>query len=136
MFEPAACVIIPTGRRIEDIYAISRRNDFTKWGIPGGKQELDESNVDCAAREIHEELCLWIDKTKLIPIYSGACYGKDGRNFWVTTYLHPKPYTDYIATEEGFSTRAVDMGYLCDPEHSPFFEYNIKARDAWRAFYK
>lgn len=135
MLEPAACVLIPTGGTTEQILAISRRNDFTKWGIPGGKQEPGESNLECAAREIYEECRVWVDPTRLHPIYSGACYGKDGRNFWVTTYFDPDPYLSDIVSEEGFRVKCMDIDVLCDPEYSPFFEYNTKVRDAWRAFY-
>jgi 8-oxo-dGTP pyrophosphatase MutT (NUDIX family) len=135
MLLPAACVLLPTQNTIEEILAISRRNDTTQWGIPGGKQDSDECNVDCALREISEECGLVLDKTLLIPLYSGACYGKDGRHFWVTTYLYPKPRRVRYLAEEGFEIKPMEIETLCNPEVSPFSDYNIKVRDAWRAYY-
>jgi len=133
MYLPAACVLIPTGVP-EQILAISRRNDFTKWGIPGGKQDSGESNLECAVREIYEECRVWLDAAKLHPIYSGACHGKDGKHYWVTTYLDPNPYLAEITPEEGFRIKVMYMDVLCDQEYSPFFEYNIKVRNAWKEF--
>lgn len=133
-FEPAACVLLPTLIRIEEVLAVSRRNDFTLWGIPGGKQERYETNLDCALREICEETQLLLRPHHLQPIYSGPCYGADGRNFWVTTYLYHGGFCSVPKAEEGFHLMPMHIDELCDVLRSPFAAYNRKVREAWRAF--
>lgn len=132
-FELAACVIIPTGGDEREILAISRRNDPTKWGIPGGKQDPGESNVQCACREILEELGIELEPNDLIPLYSGACYGADGRDFWVTTYLLKENLTGMLESpEEGFLIKPMKMLSLCNEAVSPFAGYNQHVITAWR----
>lgn len=132
--QPAACVIVPTGNSPEEIFAISRRNDFTQWGIPGGKQEDNESNLNCAHREINEECGLILDNTRLLPIYSGVCHGKDGRDFWVTTYLYEGTYSNEIIAEDEFQVKPMELTTLCDEAVSPFAAYNRSVLAAWRSY--
>lgn len=35
--------------------SISRRNDATRWGLPGGKVDPYEANVEAICREVEEE---------------------------------------------------------------------------------
>ena len=133
-FELAACVLLPTLNRLEEVLAISRRNDFTQWGIPGGKAERHETNLDTAMREIHEEMGLMLQSYHLHPIYSGPCYGADGRNFWVTTYLYEAGFNSAPKAEEGFQIKPMHIDELCSVLASPFAAYNRKVREAWRAF--
>jgi 8-oxo-dGTP pyrophosphatase MutT (NUDIX family) len=132
-FELAACIVIPTGNTIEEILAISRRNDFTKWGIPGGKQDPGESNAVCACREIGEELGIFLAPEDLIPLYSGACYGADGRDFWVTTYLLNDIFSGMVESpEEGLWVKPMEIITLCSETLSPFAYYNQNVVAAWR----
>lgn len=133
-FEQAACVIVPTGNTIEEILVVSRRHDATKWGLPGGKQETGESNAMCACREVGEEAGLLLAPEDLIPIYSGPCYGADGRNFWVTTYLLNEIFTGIIESpEEGILVKPTEIITLCNERISPFASYNQQVVGAWRA---
>lgn len=135
-FQPAACIVIPTGNTIEEILAISRRNDFTRWGIPGGKQDPGESNVECACREILEEVGIQVYPADLIPLYTGACYGADGKHFWVTAYLLKEPFTGMITdVEEGFRVKPMELLDLCDDSVSPFSSYNRKVLYAWNTLF-
>lgn len=130
----AACIIIPTGRTIEEVLAISRRNDITQWGLPGGKQDPGESNVQCACREVEEELGITFFPRDLIPLYSGACYGADGKDFWVTTYLLNDTFSGAVVdVEEGLAVKPMEMIDLCNPAASPFASYNLNVFSAWRA---
>ena len=134
-FKLAACVLMPTGNRPEEIIAISRRNDFTKWGIPGGKQDDDETNVRCAMREIREETGIQLLTSDLVPIYSGACYGKDGHDFWVTTYVVNDTFSGIITNcEDGLQCKPMELITLCNESISPFAPYNINVLTAWRHF--
>ncbi len=133
LFEQAACVVIPTGNTIEEILAVSRRNDTTKWGIPGGKQDPGESNAMCACREIAEELGIFLAPEDLTPLYSGPCYGADGRDFWVTTYLLEGTfYSTAGESEEGLLIKPVEIITLCNENISPFAHYNQHVVAAWR----
>jgi 8-oxo-dGTP pyrophosphatase MutT (NUDIX family) len=133
-FELAACVLIPTHNTVEEVLAISRRNDFTQWGIPGGKQEPYETTAIAAVREIKEECGILLQSNNLVPIYSGPCYGKDGRNFWVTTYLNRGPYEGQLRPEKGFEIRPMELDDMCMHAISPFASYNQEVLCAWRTF--
>jgi 8-oxo-dGTP pyrophosphatase MutT (NUDIX family) len=135
-FEHAACVLLPTLNRLEEVLAVSRRNDFTKWGIPGGKSGWYETSWDTAIREIREETQLVLQCAHLHPIYSGPCHGADGRNFWVTTYLYGAELNPMPMPEEGFQLKPMHIDELCDIHVSPFAAYNQKVREAWRTFHK
>lgn len=132
-FELAACVLIPTGRTAEEILAVSRRNSTTQWGIPGGKQDPGESNVQCACRELQEEIGIEVKPEDLIPLYTGPCYGADGHNFWVTSYLLNGAVTGQPADpEEGLLVKPMELDYLCQLSVSPFSWYNEQVKFAWR----
>lgn len=133
-FELASCVVVPTGNTIEEILAISRRNNPNKWGIPGGKQDPSESSAVCACRELGEELGLFLNPSDLIPIYSGPCYGADGRNFWVTTYLLDDLFSGMVESpEEGLLVKPFEIVALCNENVSPFAAYNQHVVAAWRS---
>lgn len=133
-FELATSVILPTMNRIGEVLAISRRNDFTQWGFPGGKVDKGETNLDCAIREVVEETGIMLMPHYLEPIYSGPCYGADGRDFWVTTYLYRAGVHAAPKAEEGFQIKGILIEELCSVLVSPFAAYNRKVRDAWWTF--
>jgi len=136
--EIGVCVVLPTYNTIEEVVAISRRNNVTQWGLPGGKREEGETNLQAMLREAKEELGLTLQAHLLQPIYSGWCYGKDGRNFWVTTYLYEgygeRLWEQAKAMEEGFEIQRVEMLTLCQDHFSPFAPYNQRVIAAWRSF--
>ncbi len=134
MLNPAVCVILPTRNTIEELLAVSRRNDPTQWGIPGGKVDKMEVNVNAAIREIYEETGLTVWAYNLQPIYSGPCFGKDGQDFWVTTYLASE-WGGEIKAEAGLLIKPMEIEALCDWDVSPFAAYNRSVRLAWRAFH-
>ncbi len=47
-----------------------RRTDNDQWAIPGGAQEVGETPVEAARREVHEETGLLCEITGLIGIFS------------------------------------------------------------------
>lgn len=134
-FKLAACVLLPTGNYREEILAISRPKEPTMWGIPGGKQDPGENNINTAKREVREELGIDISGYLLIPIFVGPCYGKDGMDYWVTTYLADHTFGNMeLAVEEGLSVKPMSMVDLCRPENSPFHDYNRSVMMAWRRY--
>jgi ADP-ribose pyrophosphatase YjhB (NUDIX family) len=124
------CVVLPTANTSEEVLAVSRRNDPTQWGIPGGNLELGESAQDAAIREILEETGLTIVAGVLIPLYAGLCYGADGQDYWVSSYLAPF-YTGTPRAEEGFFIKTMQLEELCNATVSPFAQYNHKVRASW-----
>jgi len=138
MLEQAACVLLPCSQP-ENILAISRRNDTSQWGIPGGKVDPGETNLSAAVREIAEETGLTLPPELLHPVYAGVCYGQDGRNFWVTTYCVDLPPRDWTAEpslqpEPGFELKIMSMAALCDHAISPFASYNEHVTRAWQSY--
>lgn len=53
---------------------LQHRTDFDVWGLPGGIQELGESIVECAHRELAEETGLTAGTLRLVGIYSEPRY--------------------------------------------------------------
>lgn len=129
----AACVFIPSGP--DTFVAVSRRNDDTQWGIPGGKVDPGESCVASAARECFEEVGLYLKPSMLIPVYAGFCPGPGPQDsFWVTSFVYvgelPTPLK--LKLELGLSARDATAADLTDPAQCPFADYNTRALAALR----
>ncbi len=63
------------------ILAISRKNDHTDLGLPGGKVEPGESEAQALVRELQEETGL------LANSYQRLFASKDASGFWFVTFL-------------------------------------------------
>jgi 8-oxo-dGTP pyrophosphatase MutT (NUDIX family) len=136
MLKHGVCVILPTySPDSESILAISRRNDDTQWGLPGGKVDPGESNLHAIVRETKEECNLILKPEYLHPIFSRICYGKDGHNYWTTAYLYDAEWNwaDLIP-EAGFSLRVCTLHSLGLESVSPFHTYNLDTLTAWRSY--
>jgi ADP-ribose pyrophosphatase YjhB (NUDIX family) len=59
---------------------LTLRTDWEVWCLPGGSVEADESLVQAAIRETHEELGFEVKLTRLVGLYS--------RNGWLDQGLH------------------------------------------------
>ena len=115
--------------------SISRRNDDTLWGLPGGKVDPYEANVEAIQREVKEETGIMAAVISFEPLYSGFCPGEV--NFWVTTYLwvDPLPIKDVeLKPEEGLLLDWKSEEELCNPSISPFADYNKRVFEALRAY--
>lgn len=63
----AACVVLTND---QDEVLLQERTDSTRWGLPGGLMELDESIQDCAVREVFEETGLEVQLEHFIGIFN------------------------------------------------------------------
>lgn len=116
-YPEAACVVVLDGAF--RVLAVTRKDDETQWGLPGGKREEGETLEQCAIRECREEtgyLLKDLQKihTSIVP----------GYRFYETTA--------FLARLDGPPVRArvgegrsgfVDWHHLFA---GPFSEYNFK----------
>lgn len=125
----AVCIVIrkaPDAKcSIERYFSISRKNDSTKWGFPGGKVEEDETNIQAIIREVHEEIGVLIKEEDAVEIFNDVCPGDV--YYDVTTYLFTGDM-DFSQTkaEEGYNLGYMTSCDLCDYTFSPFSDYNRK----------
>ncbi len=79
MYPIAVCALLVKDGQI---LAVSRRNDHTKFGMPGGKVDPGETPEAALIREVQEETGLTV--TSMSPIYRAVCMGD--RDFDCITY--------------------------------------------------
>jgi 8-oxo-dGTP pyrophosphatase MutT (NUDIX family) len=118
----AVCAIIIDSDRI---LAVSRRNDATKWGFPGGKVDPGESTIAALVREVFEETNLLTNACDWVPIHVGVCVGST--SYWVATYLYvggPIANAEEMKAEEELAIDFMPWHALCDDKKSTFAEYN------------
>lgn len=71
----AACVFIQDHSGL--ILAVSRKDDLTAFGLPGGKVDLKETTEEAAVRELFEETGISINVEDLNEIIRRVCEGED-----------------------------------------------------------
>lgn len=68
------------------ILAVSRKDDHTQFGLPGGKIDPGETPEQAITREVKEETGL--DFTNVRAVFTRECEGgKDGAVYLTTTYI-------------------------------------------------
>lgn len=131
----AVCLLVPLGA-VPTYLAVSRRNDTQLWGLPGGKVDPGESNLQAVLRETLEEIGLAIPAEEVEPLYCDVCPGKGPDDtYWVTTYVwHRKagPLTEPFSPETGIAVAWKSEAVLTDPRQSPFAGYNVGVFEAYR----
>jgi 8-oxo-dGTP diphosphatase len=110
----AACCFIINDEGL--ILAVSRRNDPTMWGFPGGKIDPGEDAETAAKRELQEETGLIA--VNLTPIFSQ----RDFEGYTTTTFSCE--VEGVIDTDEEGLVKWVTPKVLVDPSSSPFVDYN------------
>jgi mutator protein MutT len=114
--QQAACCLI----RGEDgtILSVSRKDDPTMQGMPGGHVDPGETAEEAAARELMEEVGL--TATKLSLIFKR----KDANGFTVSTFACEAEGEIKPRKGEHGVVRWVQPAVLVDPAHCPFVDYN------------
>lgn len=100
------------------ILGVSRKNDPTKFGLPGGKVDPEEEPHQAIVREVFEETGLVVSDPR--PVFIRVCEGgKDGIGYVTTTYIGN--ITGHIHTNETGVVKWVTQEELLS---GPFGTYN------------
>lgn len=114
----AVCILITRiiGGRLE-ILAVSRKDDETAFGLPGGKVEPGEDPYVAARRELKEET--GVDATVFEPVFTRPRQGEDE---YVSTTFRVKNYYGLPGRRKGEGVvKWVTPDVLVS---GPFGEYN------------
>lgn len=111
--QAACCLITKSDGRV---LAVSRRDDPTMWGLPGGKVDAGETPEQAAARELQEETGLIAHDLNLVITQT------DSQGYETSTFACK--VDGEIGTDEEGLIRWVEPAVLLDPSSSPFVDYN------------
>lgn len=129
MREAAVMLIVKNGK----ILSVSRRYDKTKFGLPGGKVEANETIEAAAIRECFEETGVTV--TKCIHIFKRfePRDRPEGKDFYAHCYYALDWHGDPQNSEEG------EVEWLTEEEltgsKAAFAEYNLRTLITFRTLY-
>lgn len=125
----SVCVVIP---RNDLVLVVSRPNDSTQWGMPGGKVEPNESLLDAIVRETEEEVGWKLEKEYLTPLLTTVCKGEITYN--TTAFLYSGSWRPLflLTAENNCQLRYMSWAELLDPKVSPFAEFNSLVFQKWQ----
>lgn len=122
----AVCALLTNSEG--QILVVSRKNDPSAFGLPGGKVDPGETGFEAIVREVREETGL--EMANIRPVFMRLCEaGKDGKSFATTTFVGT--WSGEIHTTEAGLVKWADKEVLLG---GPFATYNralFKAIDTW-----
>lgn len=130
----AACLMLPLPDN--KFLAISRRNDTTRWGMPGGKVDPGETVLQAVLREVLEEIGLSLTEAEVQPVFEGVCPGQGPDDtYLVTTFVVTAALGERLNAlkpEDKMELAPLSQAELEDPNRSPFATYNAGAFRAYQ----
>ena len=112
-------------------YLAVTRRDSDMIGLPGGKVDTGENELQSVVREVEEEVGLKLNPTLFKPVFKTVCHGEV--DYETTGFTYPDLSIDEISSivpEEGLAVRFVMKDVLCNVNSSPFADYNTKLFEA------
>lgn len=128
MREAGVMLIIRNGL----ILGVSRRNDRTKFGLPGGKAEKGESPFLAAIRETFEETGINVNKCNFLYERIEPAGSPDGSDFHSFCYYATAWDGEPIDSSEEGDVKWITTKELCD---GAFGEYNKTVLEIFRKKY-
>ena len=116
------------------ILGISRRNDKTKFGLPGGKAELGEAPMQAAIRETKEETGVIVKDCVLIYKRVEPAHGPGGYDFYSYCYYATDWYGEPSSSEEG-KVKWLSERELTHVDSAAFKEYNTNTLKVFKTMF-
>jgi ADP-ribose pyrophosphatase YjhB (NUDIX family) len=126
MRQAAVMLIVKDGL----ILAVSRRHDSTKFGLPGGKQEPNETLSEAAIRETFEETGVKVYTCSRLYVREEPASHPGGEPFYTTAFYAMDWDGDPVASEEGV-VKWITASDLTNSSGA-FSEYNRATLDAMK----
>lgn len=114
----ASCVLIID---LESQTYLSVFKNKYSYNIPGGKCFINETDIDCAIREIQEETGLFLDQNHMSLLMAEQC-----ENFFVSTYLTYVWFDNNISTDEDHFVEFVPLNNLLINKNPLWIKYHKK----------
>jgi 8-oxo-dGTP pyrophosphatase MutT (NUDIX family) len=112
----AVCALIINPQDPRYILTVSRKDNPADIGLPGGKVDPGETEVQAVIRETVEETGLTVQNPR--AIFTQVCHGKE--DFLVTTFLCDFPQDGVIQTPEAGKVAWATRDYLLSGSFAPY----------------